>query len=169
MNTCKSLKNYGSFDAPLAAYFKSFVNRGIMADFSDRRGSKTKNIIIDYQSSGLNSFAANKVVNFNQDLELDNSNIKAIELLSSNSLIFAPTSPQKDIPELYFSYGILRLFDACENLILETSLSNISRKTNGNQLSFVNLKGVNWAASGVVFSTGAVISSANALVFKIHY
>lgn len=170
MQVCKDKKNEPSFNNSVSAFFDTFIERGLTADFSDRRGTQTKIVVLNYQSTGLNAYVANKLVNFDNDIQLNNSTIKAIECLGTAQMGKAPiVDTTKDIPQSEFKYGMLILKNDCDEVIVKTPLSNLCRSQNGNKLPFFNISGIEWSASGVSFQSGAAISAANALVFKIHF
>jgi hypothetical protein len=170
MQYCNSKNSVPSFKNSVSAFFESFNERGMTADFSDRRGTQNKLVVLSYQGSGLNLYAANKLVTFDNDSQLSNSTIKAIECLGTAQMAQIPTTDQlKDIPQSQFAYGMLVLKNDCDEVICKTPLANLCRSLNGNKLMFFDVSGVSWAASGVVFKSGAAISAANALGFKVHF
>ena len=166
MRSCKSETNNLS---SVGAFFGKFNLDGATADFPDRRGIRSKVVVIDYQSSGPKSYATNKIVNFDYDQELNDANILAIELLSTAQLLLVPTEPTKDSPQSALIRGVLILKDNCNNIVMKTPLTNLCKALNGNKTTFVNLKNIDWGSGGPVFNSAAGITSANALAFRVYF
>jgi len=166
MQSCKTAKTNLS---SVGAFFGKFNLDGATADFPDRRGTRSKIVVLDYQASGPKVYARNKVINFDYDEELNNANILAIELLSTAQLLYVPTQPVKDSPQSELAKGFLILKDNCNNIVMKTPLSNLCKALNGNKTTFVNLKNIAWGSCGPVFNAAATVSSANALAFRIYF
>lgn len=168
MQVCKT-KIVISPSASVGAFFQKFIRNGTTADFTDGRGVRSKVVTIDYQATGIKTYARNKVVTFDYDQELNDARILGIELLSTGQLLFAPTQPLKDTPQSELAKGFLIIKDNCNNIIQTTPLANLCKALNGNKSTFVDYKNIDWGSSGVVFNGAATISSANAIPFRVYF
>lgn len=153
----------------VSAFFNSFVEKGISADFADRRGKRSKVVVIDFQASGPKAFKQNRIATFDYDQQLNDARILAIELLSTAQLLYTPTQPVKDSPQSELVDGVLVIKDNCDQEIMRTPLTNLCKALNGNKTTFVDFKNINWGSCGVIFSENASITSANALAFRISF
>ncbi len=158
-----------SKDSAVAAFFAKFNANGTTADFSDNRGTRSKLVTLDYQSTGIRTYARNKVVNFDYDQELNQSRILGIELVSTAQMLLVPTYPLKDSPQSDFAKGFFIIKDMCDNIIMKTPLANLCKALNGNKSTFVDLQNIDWGSCGIVFNSAATISSANALAFRVFF
>jgi hypothetical protein len=153
----------------VGAFFAKFNAEGITADFADRRGNRSKVVVIDFQASGIKSYARNKNITFDYDEELNRANIKSIEVLSTAQLQFVNTQPPKDAPQTDFNKGILVIKDQCNFEIMRTPLSNLCKALNGNKSTFVDFKNIDWGKCYITFPGTATITSSNAIAFKISF
>lgn len=153
----------------VGAFFAKFNAEGITADFADRRGIRSKVVVIDFQASGIKSYARNKNITFDYDEELNRSNIKAIEVLSTAQLLFVNTQPPKDAPQIDFNKGYLVIKDKCNEEIMRTPLANLCKALNGNKTTFVDFKNIDWGKCFITFPGSATITSSNAIAFKISF
>ncbi len=168
-NTCAPNKRNQPPQSSVGAFFAKFNREGLTADFADLRGRRSKVVQIDFQADGVKSYARNKEINFDYDEELNRSHIVGIELLSTAQLVTVNTYPVKDPPQADFSKGLLIVKDNCDREIMRTPLSNLCKALNGNKLTFVNFRNIDWGSCYVTFPGNATITSANALAFRIHF
>jgi hypothetical protein len=151
------------------AFFARFNQDGRTADFADRRGIRSKVVIMDFQATGPKIYLQGPLMPFDFDEELNRSRILSIEVLSTAQMVVLPTQPPKDSPQATLNRGFLVLKDTCNNEVMRTPLSNLCKALNGNKTTFVNMLNIQWDASGLQFNGASGITSANAIAFKINF
>lgn len=167
---CKPTPNNSQPKNAVAAFFNKFNTSGLTQDFADKRGKKSKTVIIQFFATGQNVFRANKPFFFAQDIILSNSKIDAIEVLSTVNIRVPITNPQTDFADNNLKKGLLYLVDHCGDNIATLPLSSLCRSQNGNKLTFTNFENINWGASYVKYIDGTTaLTAANSLAFQVYY
>lgn len=146
---------------------KSFRDRGITADFRDRRGTSIKPVILGWQASGPKSYLAGRPQTFAEDSEINAGIIKGIEVLSSSQLTVIPSQPATDFIDAKLDEGFLFLQDDCNNEVAQFPLSVLCKAQNGNKLQFTDMR-VRWSNCYVMFPAASGISQANSLMFLVY-
>lgn len=169
LNRCEPVSMQTERQVKVAAYFGAMNAAGLTADFSDRRGIKSKFVTLDFQATGPKAYVLRKDIYLDVDLELQGARIMAIELLGTAQMTVVPLSPVKDPPVASYANGLLTLVDDCNKKLLTTPLANLCRSLNGNKLTFTDLQHVDLSRSYVSFIAASGISEANALPFVFYF
>jgi hypothetical protein len=157
---------------PVNDWYNSFERAGKCADYTSRRGNSIVVSTISFAASGPLSFKDGRKFYFNDDFQINNSSIKAIQLVDTDQLNFLPAVPgqtqQLEIPSSQFKYGVLVVCDDCNYEICKIPLTMLSTQQNGGKMMFFNLKNMLWKNSYIQFSGASGLDSSSGLQFQIY-
>lgn len=153
---------------PVNEFYQSFVDRGLMADYMSRRGSRVLQVIVGWEQSGVRSYLAGRPQRFSDEMDINNGTVKAIELMDETQIPIIPSQPPTDHIASEFDQGYLVLVDQCNNEVARLPLTVLNKNQNGGKLCFFDLPNLQWNECYVVFPAAAGINQNNGLLFAVH-
>ena len=152
-----------------AALDAKLLRLGFTYPYADLVTAHKKLVFLDFADSGRFEYADNKEIHLPDDITLNRAHIKAIEVITSTQMTSTISNPARDIPDTELVKGYFVVIDRWQNTLAKFPLESLIRANNDFKLTFTSFRDVDWAACYVRFTTAAAITSANALVFQVHY